>query len=233
MAYVALSRVRSLSGVHLTAFSPTSIMASRTYVEEVNRLRQKYRLDLPTYDLPAKKSEKRKMTGTVDHVPPKKLRVEETVSKGVKRKLTDQQTDTPAKHPKNGPPQSKHAGQSKRNSKKSEQLIKSSNRDPRDFDPRTNGTWNFRYNPVGEAAQRHDCQLLNLTYRHGNRVTPGSPNTPLTAPDMHRLHDTKADGNCGILCAVNWHRASSQKSQANHCPASTRQRTIVYSQCCS
>ena len=139
MAYVALSRVRSLSGVHLTAFSPTSIMASRTCVEEVNRLRQKYRLDLPTYDLPAKKSGKRKMTGTVDHVPPKKLRLEETVSKGVKRKHTDQQTDTPAKHPKNGP---QHAGQSKRNFKTSEQLIQSSNRDPRDFDPRTNGTWN-------------------------------------------------------------------------------------------
>ena len=174
---MALSRVRSLSGVYLTAFSPTSIMASR----------QKYRLELHTYDLPAKKSGKRKMTGTVDHVPPKKLEVEETISKSVKRKLTDQQTDTPAKHPKNGPPQSKHAGQSKRNSKRPEQLIKSSNRDP---------SWNFTYNPVGEAAQRHDCQWLNLTYRHGNRVTPGSPDTPLTAPDMHRLHDTKADGNC-------------------------------------
>ena len=35
-----------------------------------------------------------------------------------------------------------------------------------------------------------------MTYRHGNRVTPGSPDTPLTAPDMHRLRDTKADGNC-------------------------------------
>ena len=70
MAYVSLSRVRSLSGVHLTAFSPTSIMASRTCVEEVNRLRQKDRLDLPTYDLPAEKSGKRKMTGTLDHVPP-------------------------------------------------------------------------------------------------------------------------------------------------------------------
>ena len=33
MAYVAPSRVRSLSGVHLTAFSPTSIMASRTCVD--------------------------------------------------------------------------------------------------------------------------------------------------------------------------------------------------------
>ena len=27
-------------------------------------------------------------------------------------------------------------------------------------------------------------------------MTPGSPDTPLTAPDMHRLRDTKADGNC-------------------------------------
>ena len=49
------------------------------------------------------------MTGTVDYVPPKTLRVEETFSKGVKRKLTDQQTDTPAQHPKNGPTQSQHA----------------------------------------------------------------------------------------------------------------------------
>ena len=29
MAYVALSRVRSLSGVHLTAFSPTSIIHNK------------------------------------------------------------------------------------------------------------------------------------------------------------------------------------------------------------
>ena len=27
-------------------------------------------------------------------------------------------------------------------------------------------------------------------------MTPGSPDTPLTAPDMHILGDTKADGNC-------------------------------------
>ena len=40
MAYVALSRVRSLSGVHLTEFSSDSIMASRICIEEVTRLRQ-------------------------------------------------------------------------------------------------------------------------------------------------------------------------------------------------
>ena len=109
MAFVALSRVRSLLGVHLTAFSPTSTIASRTCEEEVN------------YDLPAKKSGKRKMTGNVDDVPP---RVEETVSKGVKGKRTDQERGIPAERPKNSPLQSKHAGQSKRNSMKPEQLIK-------------------------------------------------------------------------------------------------------------
>ena len=71
VTHVALSGVRSLSGVHL----PTSIMVSRTCVEEVNRPRQKY---LPNS---VKKSGKRKMTG---HFPI------QTVSKGVKRKLSKQ-----------------------------------------------------------------------------------------------------------------------------------------------
>ena len=39
MACVALSRVRSIDGVHLTSFTPDSIMASRTCVEECNKLR--------------------------------------------------------------------------------------------------------------------------------------------------------------------------------------------------
>ena len=62
-SYVALSRVRSLSGVHLTEFSSDSIMASRNCIEEVNRLRQHFRPDLPCYQLPPKKGVKRKMTG--------------------------------------------------------------------------------------------------------------------------------------------------------------------------
>ena len=64
MAYVALSRVRSISGVHLSAFSPSSIMASRSCVKEVNRLRQDFRPDLPQYELPAGKT-KRTLTGAL------------------------------------------------------------------------------------------------------------------------------------------------------------------------
>jgi len=52
MAYVALSRVRSLSGVHLTTFDPKSIMVSVACLKEVNRLRDTYRKDLLLYVLP-------------------------------------------------------------------------------------------------------------------------------------------------------------------------------------
>ena len=43
MAYVALSRVRSLSGLHLIEFHSKSLMVSGSCLKEVNRLREKYR----------------------------------------------------------------------------------------------------------------------------------------------------------------------------------------------
>jgi len=66
MAYVALSRVWSLSGVYLAAFDPKPIMVSAACLKEVNRLRVTYRKDLPLYVLPLepKMGTKRKLTGT-------------------------------------------------------------------------------------------------------------------------------------------------------------------------
>ena len=63
MAYVAWSRVRSLSGLYLSAFSPKSLSVSATCLKEVNRLRQTFRQDLPLYDIPYRES-KHKLTGT-------------------------------------------------------------------------------------------------------------------------------------------------------------------------
>ena len=54
MAYVALSRVRSLSGLYLSAFSLKSLLVSTTCLKEVNRLRETLTQDLPLYDIPSR-----------------------------------------------------------------------------------------------------------------------------------------------------------------------------------
>ena len=101
MAYVALSRVRSLSGLHLIEFHSKSLMVSPSCLKEVNRLREKYRPDLPLYALPAptKKATKRKLSGSNlcgDQPRPKKQR---TATKTVarKRKQTFDKSSEPPK----------------------------------------------------------------------------------------------------------------------------------------
>ena len=55
MAYVAISRVHTLDGLHLTAFDPASLMISDICLEEINRLRKCFRKKLPCYDIPEKR----------------------------------------------------------------------------------------------------------------------------------------------------------------------------------
>ena len=71
MAYVALSRVRSLSGLHLAAFSRKSIMVNVPSLKEINRLRQTYRKDLQMYQIP-KTNGNITLTGTVEQDEPKR-----------------------------------------------------------------------------------------------------------------------------------------------------------------
>ena len=52
MAYVGLSRVRSLSGLHLISFNPRSIIVSYSSLKAYNRLRSLYRTDLPQFTIP-------------------------------------------------------------------------------------------------------------------------------------------------------------------------------------
>ena len=67
MAYVALSRVCTLSGLHLIAFDPASIKVSTQCLKEVNRLRETFRKDLPLYTIPrvSDKTKCKKLTGSV------------------------------------------------------------------------------------------------------------------------------------------------------------------------
>ena len=44
MAYVALSRVRSLAGLHLIAFNPQSVRVSVKSLREISRLRKEFRV---------------------------------------------------------------------------------------------------------------------------------------------------------------------------------------------
>ena len=68
MAYVALSRIRSLAGVYLNTFNSQSVKVSISCLKEVNRLRQAYRKDLPIFSRPAisKLSKKRKLISRDD-----------------------------------------------------------------------------------------------------------------------------------------------------------------------
>ena len=109
MAYVALSRVRSLSGVHLIAFDPNSVMVSNKCLHEVNRLRRLYTKYLPLYNLSCvlepKKGTKRKLSGTAhpDEPKPKKgvLACKTVATKPpTKRKRTDSSKSQPAPHKK-------------------------------------------------------------------------------------------------------------------------------------
>ena len=54
MAYVALSKVRSLAQLHLSAFDPKSIMVSTSCLKEVNRLTEAFRNNLSLYQIPSK-----------------------------------------------------------------------------------------------------------------------------------------------------------------------------------
>ena len=65
MAYVALSRVRSLSGLHMVAFHPKSIMVSISSLKETQ---------LPVYSLPpqSKTNRKRKLTSINNQPEPKR-----------------------------------------------------------------------------------------------------------------------------------------------------------------
>ena len=49
MAYVALSIVRTLEGLFLTAFNPKSLLVSVSSFKDINCLRQTYWNDLPLF----------------------------------------------------------------------------------------------------------------------------------------------------------------------------------------
>uniref|UniRef100_A0A1X7V7X5 OTU domain-containing protein n=1 Tax=Amphimedon queenslandica TaxID=400682 RepID=A0A1X7V7X5_AMPQE len=66
MANVALSRVRTLNGLHLLSFDPLSVKVSNPCINEINRLRSKFRNDLPQIKKSKGKKRKIQVTGIID-----------------------------------------------------------------------------------------------------------------------------------------------------------------------
>eukprot|EP00731_Ephydatia_muelleri_P019066 Em0011g1106a len=96
MAYVAMSRVRTLAGLHLLAFDPKSIKVSMECTEEVNRLRKLFRSDIPCIELSAVpnpiKSKPKRTGRACDILPPQPLPSKDqdksTVSDSLKSKTS-------------------------------------------------------------------------------------------------------------------------------------------------
>ena len=181
MAYVALSRVRSLSGLHLIEFHSKSLMVSISCLKEVNRLREKYRPDLPLYAIPApnKKATKRKLSGSNlcgDQPRPKKQR---TATNTVSRKR--KQTFDKSSEPPNKKAPSSNAGAL--GSDGDDGLVITGT-----------GQIQYKYNPGDEQWQRNACSTLGLVYMGPNRVTPGGPDIDLKPPN--RFKRIGGDGNC-------------------------------------
>ena len=191
MAYVALSRVKQLENLHLIAFKPQSVMVSSKCLQEVNRLRQTYRPDLPQYSVPTTQGgtqkRKRKMEGACTSEPsnPPKLKRIRTDTGSRKRKAASQTVDKKLPLKKTCPDRTK-SHKPKRNPEK---LIScpTPNNPLRIID-------RFRFNPVSEEWQRRVCQELGLRFVCANACDEGGPNVKLKHPTFgHRII---GDGNC-------------------------------------
>ena len=182
MAYVALSRVRSLAGLHLSAFDPKSIIVSTSCLEEVNRLRELFRNDLPLYQMPpkAKPNRKRKLTGN------------NTISSAKKIKLSGAKLSIKAlSQPLDKPP---------RKSKRSQSPIcdnETPTKKPRRCtNERSHRSMRIRrtFNPVHEQWQQTACNRTGLRFVSTCDLEGGGRNVPLTRP--RRVRHILGDGNC-------------------------------------
>ena len=182
MAYVAMSRVRTLEGLHLTAFDPTSIIVNNSCLEEVNRLRSSFRKDLPLYELPEKKKQRNLLDEEVpaykcETEPKAKRRCSSYIPKSApsakKRKVADYDKDCEvmAVH--------------------------------RPAAPRYEWS-DYRYYPVNEAWQQQACELLGIRFVRPFQRQDGRSDMILTRPDMRSLRSIGGDGNClfRALCYI-------------------------------
>ena len=198
MAYVALSRVRTLSGVHLTCFDPKSLIVSPCSIQEINRLRQLYRPDLPQYAIPKDcGSRKRKLTGNIDEPQAKNQKkiLPPKIVRDKRSRPSDSKNDGCSKKP----PIVNNSGSNNTQSRLPPCFLDESKSTPLPsttirYDP--SRTWPFVYNPVGITWQRETCQKLGLRFIAHNGVRHRGPDVQLKCPDIQKCVSIRGDGNC-------------------------------------
>ena len=183
MAYVALSRVCTLSGIHLTVFDPKSIIVEPR-INEINRLRKMYCPDFPQYAVPQNSSKptKRKYSGVTqfEDMPPTKV-----------PKMSTAQDKQAAKRSLDKPD---NESSSKRVCCNERETPSQNNDDGFVITGASGPSIFYMYNPGNASIQRYWCGLLNLQYVRAIRPRLGSPTTPLTPPT--RILRIPGDGNC-------------------------------------
>ena len=183
---MALSRVRSLSNLHLTQFDPASIIVSTSCLEEINRLRSMYRKDISLYDVP-----KTKNSCNIDEeAPPLKKPCMD--KQKCKRKISTQEESPKTKKAKT------QAG------KNDDDIIYTGTVSTVSCQ---HTTWhNLRYYPVNEEWQRQACNILGLEFVAVSNCARdgGGPDTLLTRPDHRSLKRIVGNGNClfRALCYI-------------------------------
>ena len=146
ISYVALSRVRSLNGLHLIDFDSAYIIASSSCLEEINRQRGVYRKDLSLYNVPKTNfCKKHRFTVKIDdEAPPSKKRCTDKQNR-------KQKPSTQDKIPK-----------TKQSKKVKLQAAKNGNDDTGTVSTVNSQctTWpNLGYYPVNEEWQRQACNV--------------------------------------------------------------------------
>jgi len=207
MAYVALSRVTTLQGLHIIEISRNKITANRSALEEYNRLRSLYAPHLECFQLP-----NAKRSATDDSAPPLQHNKSKQRNKSVCRQKDDDCQPPVTENIAPPPP------------KKRKRRIKSPCRhqvdgwQPPEIDKEQNSTSEslvvaasiYRYyniSSIDEDFKRNLCEEINLHY-HSFRASPGLSNRPIqrsmeeliyrqsSVPVSVQVSPTVGDGNC-------------------------------------